>query len=555
MDAALRCLNRAAAATGGQHPNHAKSGGHRLIAAVLAAGSALSFATEAASDAQVNCVDFRVGPAIRVYAERIAPDGTLDPAWVPDPFRLCVGVGHEYAFSSNPDGQSALIVGWSEPGRGGSDIRVQRLVAGIGVSAGWPTLGIPACTATGDQYGPRATSDGAGGAFLVWGDLRSGRPRLFAQRVTDAGTIASGWPADGLAIGTGIADQLAPAIAADGSGGALITWHEYQSGLLQMRVVRITGNGAVAPSWPAAGFVPCPSSNHQLAPQIASDGAGGALVVWEERVDGEHKLRAARLTAIGALEAGWPATGLVLSNGAGQQRRAVIVVDDAGGAVVAWHDTRAGNGDIYAQRFTGAGTLASEWPAAGVALCSHASEQYAPAILGDGANGAFVAWEDFRAGTTDVFAQRVTGAGAVSAGWLVDGVALTSATGEQYAPRLMGDGAGGAIATWFDTRSFTGPPVAVQPPSGPRVFALYGPQPSPAVDALRIAFALPDDRAAKLELFDIAGRRVASRDVGGLGPGRHVVTIEPRVGLSAGVYVVRLTRAGRSLTATAAVLR
>jgi len=166
-----------------------------------------------------------------------------------------------------------------------------------------------------------------------------------------------------------------------------------------------------------------------------------------------------------------------------------------------------------------------------------------------------VAWEDFRSATTDVYAQRVTAAGEISAGWPADGVALTSASGEQYAPRLMSDGSNGAIATWFDTRSFTGPPVSVHPPTGPRVFALYGPQPSPAIGSLRVSFALPDAQPARLELFDIAGRRLARREVGGLGPGRHVVTLEPRVGMSAGVYVVRLTRAGRSLTATATVLR
>jgi hypothetical protein len=278
--------------------------------------------------------------------------------------------------------------------------------------------------------------------------------------------------------------------------------------------------------------------------------------MWEESVTGEHKLRAARVNAGGALQSGWSSTGLVVATSAGQQRLAAMTGDGAGGAVVTWYDTRSGSGDIYAQRFTAAGAIASGWPTAGMAVCSEASEQYAPTILADGTGGGFIAWEDFRGGTTDVYAQRVTGAGAISTGWPTDGVPLTTASGEQYAPRLMGDGTGGAIATWFDTRTLNGPPVSVPGTEPePLVFALYGARPSPAVGNLRIAFALPDAKPAKLELLDVAGRRVMSRDVGSLGPGRHVVPIEGRTTLRSGIYVVRLTHAGRSLTTTVSVLR
>jgi hypothetical protein len=288
---------------------------------------------------------------------------------------------------------------------------------------------------------------------------------------------------------------------------------------------------------------------------MTSDNAGGALVVWEESVAGEHKLRAARVTAQGALEAGWPSAGLTLATAAGQQRLPAMVLDAAGGAVVAWYDTRSGSGDIYAQRFTAAGAIAAGWPAAGLAVCTQASEQYAPAILGDGASGGFIAWEDFRGGTTDIYAQRVTGAGAISAGWPANGVALTTASGEQYAPRLMGDGSGGAIVTWFDTRSIGSVVAVADGRREPLEFALYGSRPNPAIGSLRVAFALPDAEPAKVELLDVMGRRLLSRDVGSLGPGRHVVDLQGRTTLKSGIYLVRLTHAGRSLTTTVSVLR
>jgi hypothetical protein len=43
--------------------------------------------------------------------------------------------------------------------------------------------------------------------------------------------------------------------------------------------------------------------------------------------------------------------------------------------------------------------------------------------------------------------------------------------------------------------------------------------------------------------MDVAGRRLASRDVRGLGPGRH--RLELRDDLPVGVYLVRLTQSSR----------
>jgi hypothetical protein len=84
--------------------------------------------------------------------------------------------------------------------------------------------------------------------------------------------------------------------------------------------------------------------------------------------------------------------------------------------------------------------------------------------------------------------------------------------------------------------------------------AQLGPTSRPARGgALGVAFSLPDAQPATIELVDIAGRRVASREVGSLGAGRHEVDLAR--GLSPGIYMVRLTRAGDARIVKAAVLR
>jgi hypothetical protein len=77
---------------------------------------------------------------------------------------------------------------------------------------------------------------------------------------------------------------------------------------------------------------------------------------------------------------------------------------------------------------------------------------------------------------------------------------------------------------------------------------------APVTGALAALIELPSASEARLELFDIGGRRVASRAVGHLGRGRHRIELGPASSISPGLYWLRLTQAGRSLHAHAVVL-
>lgn len=86
-------------------------------------------------------------------------------------------------------------------------------------------------------------------------------------------------------------------------------------------------------------------------------------------------------------------------------------------------------------------------------------------------------------------------------------------------------------------------------------FALGGARPNPARSGqLNIQFVLPSSENARLELFDLTGRRVAAREVGSLGPGRHDVNLAEGAHLRAGLYLVRFTQGSRVKTARAIVL-
>ena len=93
------------------------------------------------------------------------------------------------------------------------------------------------------------------------------------------------------------------------------------------------------------------------------------------------------------------------------------------------------------------------------------------------------------------------------------------------------------------------------PGGAPSALALEGAFPSPTRGALTVAFSLPGSGPATLELMDVAGRRVSTRDVGGLGPGRHVVLLDDGRTLAGGIYFIRLRSGGRQIVARAVVLR
>jgi DNA-binding beta-propeller fold protein YncE len=89
---------------------------------------------------------------------------------------------------------------------------------------------------------------------------------------------------------------------------------------------------------------------------------------------------------------------------------------------------------------------------------------------------------------------------------------------------------------------------------GPSQFALRGVTPNPAQHELRVSFSLRDSKAATMAVFDVSGRQLAGRRVDGMGPGWHTVALGRQSNLPAGLYVIRLTQGGRSLTTRAAVI-
>src|SRR5262249_2685791 len=150
------------------------------------------------------------------------------------------------------------------------DIYTQRVTAAGG--ALWSINGIALCTATGHQYNPVTTSDGAGGAIVSWEDYRGGPGDIYAQRVNAGGTPQ--WTNNGVALCSAPGDQLSPTITSDGAGGAIVTWQDGRGAIsTDVYAQRVTAAGVV--QWTANGVAICTAAGDQTSHKIVSDGAGG----------------------------------------------------------------------------------------------------------------------------------------------------------------------------------------------------------------------------------------------------------------------------------------
>ncbi len=324
-------------------------------------------------------------------------------------------------------------------------------------SAAWPHnpgTNVPLCTAANQQLLWASGPDGAGGAIVTWIDQRSGGQDIYAQHVLFSGAVDPAWPVDGRALCTAANTQQYPTIVSDGAGGAIVTWQDLRSGTtLDIYAQHVMVTGAVDPAWPADGRALRTAANHQQYPTLVSDGAGGAIATWYDlRGGATYDIYAQRVLASGAVDPAWPADGRALCTAANSQQDPVIVSDGAGGAIVAWDDNRGASTDIYAQHVLSAGTVDPAWPADGRALCTAANGQTIPRIMADGAGGAIVTWYDSRGASRDIYAQHVLASGAVDGAWPADGRALCTAANDQFNPFPVSDGSGGAIVTWYDFR-------------------------------------------------------------------------------------------------------
>ncbi len=323
--------------------------------------------------------------------------------------------------------------------RVGSVLTILALLGAAPARATWshdPAGPQPVCTSAGTQYAYSSCSDGAGGVFIAWYDNRSGDYDVYAQHL-DAHGVAQ-WTANGVPVAVATRDQTVPVICTDGAGGVFIAWRDFRNSVsdADIYVQHLDPAGAPFAGWPVNGVSPGSSVDDNL-PLIAADGVGGAYVAWAATytiTDTDPLIN--HVTAGGTW---WPYIHEGTSNVLFQWPTALTL--SGGKAFMAWNDERGASIDLYMQAYSVAG--AEAFALGGRQISTGPSDDVDAIVVPDGYGGVIVGYDDY----AYIYATRV-----LPNGNLAWGYPYISDLNSRQLAAMTSDGSGGAILFWRDSR-------------------------------------------------------------------------------------------------------
>lgn len=421
-------------------------------------------------------------------------------------------------------------------------------------SPGWPdsgvvipSRGVPYALDSGD-----IVSDGAGGVIAAWiwsAPDSYTTTSVRAQRYSAAGVAL--WPGGeaGLELLGSAPERNNIRVAGDGAGGATVVVSALTAtGRYDVFAVRALADGSLP--WGSSGKVVLSQPGVSSELRDVAMGADGLLFVAALQVPlagGASQIVTQRLTQAG--NRAWGLYGVLIGGAAWQSSVDAVLAD--GGYVTTHRDgalaTRLQLQDVFGTPSWGPlpepDGLLADW-SNGAPLSTLA--------MPDG--NVVCLWADpaalYMGPPTVVHAIELDPAGEIAPGW-------PPATGVEVCGGLYGLTFSDALTTTgqifvaFGNDYFPGPTPRVQrlaravlavPPSRPtQALELSPPAPNPSRGAWSVRFALRESSPVSLGIYDIAGRRVLSQDLGSFAPGLHTAPAEGSASLPPGMYRVRIS--------------
>ena len=253
-----------------------------------------------------------------------------------------------------PDGSGGFFLAWTD-----SRANLNDIFAGRFDSGGYPLWtpgGVPVFQNGNGQDAIVIQSAADGHPLLAWVDRRTGSPDIYAQKL-DAADGSPLWSAAGVAVCGAPNSQYRPALAPDAGGGAYVAWFDYRNAPsgppwnLDIFASRLLDDGTLAPGWPTNGLAVCGAPDAQRDVDVCADWDGGLFLAWEDNRagTGHEDVYAQQVDASGNLLL--EADGRLIASAPNNQNRPDLVAG-AGGVILAWPDDRDHiyEQDVYADR-------------------------------------------------------------------------------------------------------------------------------------------------------------------------------------------------------------
>lgn len=316
------------------------------------------------------------------------------------------------------------------------------LLAPTPAAPSWSAWGADVVVEPGDQDQPVIAADGEGGVFVAWRDERGESNDIYVQHLNAAGDRL--WEG-GIPVCTEIGSQLSPALIPDGLGGVIVAWEDQRNGPTTGDIYVQAVNSEGVPQWGYNGLGVCTQPDLQSDVSLASDGSGGAFIVW---VDyryglGDPDIMAQWVPGSGTPQ--WDADGVILAASMYPETDSKVVPDAAGGLVVAWRHNLGTDWDVLAAHFDRSHALL--WAAT---VCGEPGDQTEIDMAGDGEGGVYLVWTDYRTVTPGIYAQHVNPSGGMV--WAPGGALACGISGTYGDSHLATGPAGGLYVTWTEDR-------------------------------------------------------------------------------------------------------
>ncbi|MBU1026731.1 MAG: hypothetical protein KKA31_03260, partial [Candidatus Margulisbacteria bacterium] len=374
-----------------------------------------------------------------ILGQRINSSGT---ALLPNSLALALAKGDQVLGSIYNSSDNSVLAVWQDNRFGNNDIYTQKF-SSLGKPL-WEKTGIIICSTPGSvvQQNMEIILTERGEIILVFEDARSGFFNIYAQKIDTDGKLA--WGENGLALAKVAANQTNPLIVPDNKGGAIITWEDQREPeKTQIRAQRLNylGEKVWESSVPVARI-----ESKQINPSMVSDGAGGAIISWQDNRDvlSLQDIYTQRLSPQGKRL--WGEKGAIAVSANGHQIDVDMISNGSGGVFITWTDFRRGdrNPDIYAQQINASGKPV--WEQSGALVCGAPDVQRKPRLISDGKGGIIVVWTDKGGGSYDIYGQQLDKKGKPL--WMTDGIPINQFSRTQQDPQFGNKN----ILIWEDYR-------------------------------------------------------------------------------------------------------
>jgi hypothetical protein len=293
---------------------------------------------------------------------------------------------------------------------------------------GWGTPELIETDDSGDVNAPQVAFDNTGNAIAVWNQFDGTRNNIMANRYI----VGSGWKTAELIDTDNIGNAFDPQIDFDKYGNAIAVWsqsNETEESILANRYTAGTG-------WGTPKIIGGTNSGIAASPQVDIDLAGNAIVVWNQ-LDGTRFNILANYYTVGS---GWGTAELVEIDNVGNAFFPQVAFDGYGNAVTLWQQDDGIRVNITANTYT----PGSGWDNPTLIETDDTGDTLFPKICSDLSGYVVAVWQQNDGTLFNIWTNSYR----TGSGWNTATLIETDHNGGVLSPQISLDRSGNAIAVW-----------------------------------------------------------------------------------------------------------